>query len=396
MSKYNYQFSPVQPACVQNSSSKKVLLVTLYVNHNYGNIFQRLALSRIIESSGFAVTHLCNVTPPPKQPASRIIKAFIKKAIKRVLALLGVQKYRKQYRNERMSRTIISVFTKYQEHHIPSTSRIYMTFQEALSADSSEWAGYNYAVTGSDQVWHNWSRTPEELEYYYLSFMPPEKRLCYAPSFGFSEFPEGDTELHKNGLAGFERVSCREQEMLSMIKSISGKDAELVLDPTLLLNAEQWRAFSAKPDYDVPEKYVLCYFLGEKTPEYQAAIREAAGGLPVISLYDRDCRRYHLTDPGGFLWLIDHADFVCTDSFHGIAFSVNFGKNFLAFNRKQLGLEDMFGRISGLLGSLNISGHVYESGIRLRPEGVNYDDAYSRLNVLRESSMNYLRTCLKV
>ncbi|MBQ7215756.1 MAG: polysaccharide pyruvyl transferase family protein [Synergistaceae bacterium] len=384
-----------QTTLVQKSGNRKVLLVTLYGNYNYGNILQRLALTSVIEPLGFEVTHLCIVTPPPKQPASRIIKTFIKNAIKRVLALLGVQKYRTQFRSMEMLPTIVPAFTKYQEQHIPSTSRIYMTFQESLSADSSEWTSYDYAVTGSDQVWHNWSRTPEELEYYYLSFMPPEKRVCYAPSFGFSEFPESYYAFHKKGLAGFERLSCREQEMIPMIQSISGKDAQLVLDPTLLLKASQWRAFASKPEYDVPERFVLCYFLGSKIPEYQSAIRQAAGDLPVINIYDPSDKKHWNTDPGGFLWLFDHADFVCTDSFHGTAFSVNFGKNFIVFRRKQTGMEDMFGRISGLLGSLDITGHICEHGMKVRPEPVNYDEVYAKLDALRESSMQYLRDCLK-
>lgn len=395
------QTRPDQTTYVQNSSNRKVLLVTLYGNSNYGNILQRLALSRVIESLDFEVTHLCELTPPPpRQSASQIIKTFVKRTIKPILALAGVQKFRRQFCNNAMFSKILSWFTeslfiKFQEHHIPSSSRIYMTIQQVLSADPSEWAGYDYAVAGSDQVWHNWSQTQAELEYYYLSFMPPEKRVCYAPSFGFTVFPEDDIKSHKKGLEGFERLSCREQEMIPMIKSISGKDARLVLDPTLLLNASQWREFAAKPDYDVPGKYILCYFLGTKTPEYTAAIRKAAGGLPVISLYDfYEDKRHSITDPGEFLWLMDHADFVCTDSFHGTAFSVNFGKNFLAFRRN--GSEGMFGRISGLLDSLNISGHIYKPDMKIRPEPVNYDEAYSRLEALRTSSMQYLRECLKV
>ena len=390
------QTRPDQTTHVQKSSNRKVLLVTLYGNGNYGNILQRLALSRVIESLGFAVSHLCPVYIPVKKPASQIIRTFIKQTIKHILALFGVQKYRMQFRNRQMFQKIVPLFTKFQERHIPSTSRVYMTSKQVLSTGTSEWTEYDCAVTGSDQVWHLWRHTSDEAKYYYLSFMPQEKRVCYAPSFGFTAFSEEDIEFHKNGLAGFERLSCREEEMIPMIKNISGKDAELVLDPTLLLDASHWRKIETKPDYDVPEKYVLCYFLGEKIPEYMAAIHEAAHGLPIISLYDGYDKPHWRTNPGGFLWLIDHADFVCTDSFHGTAFSVNFGKNFLAFKRRQKNLEDMFGRISGLLESLNITGHVYEPGMKIRPEPVNYNEAYSRLAALRESSMNYLKDCLHV
>ena len=330
--------------------------------------------------------------PPTKKPLSQIIKTSVKQAIKRVLALLGVQKYR----NQAFSRKIIPLFTKFQEQHIPSTSRIYETCSQTLSADSSKWADYDYVVTGSDQVWHIWGHISDEADYYYLSFIPREKRVCYAPSFGFSEFSEHDYDFHKKGLAGFDRLSCREQEMIPMIKRISGKDAQLVLDPTLLLNPSQWRIFASRPNYDVPERFVLCYFLGGKPPEYQNVISETAGNLPVINLYDPQDKAHFLSNPGNFLWLFEHADFVCTDSFHGTAFSVNFGKNFLAFKRVGVGMNDMFGRISGLLESLNITGHIYEPGMHIRPDSVNYDEVYSGLSALRESSMHYLKECLHV
>ena len=386
------QTRPDRSSCpkAQNSRNRKVLLVTLYGNFNYGNILQRIALAGTIEALGFEVTHLCRFTQTKTQFS---IKKFIKQSIKRVLAVLGVKKFREQFRWPDFLLKITKVFTKFQDKYVQR--RIYTDYSQAISAEPEDWFAYDYAVTGSDQVWHIWGHTQAEAEYYYLSFMPREKRVCYAPSFGFSEFTEQEYEFHRKGLAGFERLSCREQEMIPMIRQASGKDAQLVLDPTLLMTAEDWRKCAAKPSYKLPEKYVLCYFLGNKTPEYLEAIRLLSEGLPVISVYDPYDKAHVRTDPGGFVWLIDHADFVCTDSFHGTAFSVNFRKNFMAFRRKQNGMEDMFGRISGLLDSLNITGHVWEQVMTLRLEPVNYEEAYSRLDALRESSMHYLRDCLR-
>lgn len=59
---------------------------------------------------------------------------------------------------------------------------------------------YDIVVAGSDQIWHKWYDLPGELEYFYLNFVPQEKRVAYAPSFGFEKFPEADIELHKKGL----------------------------------------------------------------------------------------------------------------------------------------------------------------------------------------------------
>ena len=361
------------------------MLVTLYGNYNYGNVLQRCALAKIIEALGFQVTHLFG-TSAVFSSARNFFKFIVLKyyrIFKLILACFGIKKFQKRF-----------AFADFQARY--ASRQILIPIDRVLTSPSSRWNVYDYAVAGSDQVWNLFRHTENEARYYYLSFIPREKRICYAPSFGFSKFYESDIEFHKKGLAGFERISCREQEMIPMIKSISGKDSQLVLDPTLLLDVSQWRRYAEKPKYEVPEKYVFCYFLGSKPREYMTAIHETAGDLSVVSIDDQDDKEHHLTYPGGFLWLIDHADFVCTDSFHGTAFSVNFGKNFLAFRRKQTGAEDMFGRISGLLDSLNITGHIYEHGMKIRPDPVNYDEVYSRLAALRESSMHYLKDCLHV
>lgn len=184
--------------------------------------------------------------------------------------------------------------------------------------------------------------------------------------------------------------------------NLTGQKSELVLDPTLLFNRDQWRKFASKPEYDLPDKYILCYFLGSITEEYNHAINEAAGGLPLIHVYDRESPHaiknspYYLTHPGEFLYLFDHADFVCTDSFHGSAFSVNFGKNFLAFRRRQQNMEDMFGRIESLLVNTGLTNHIYESGMKIRPEDLNRENVNQKLNSMRESSLKYLRECLNL
>lgn len=371
----------------------KILLVSLYGNLNYGNVLQRYALTKTFEGFGFEVHHLCEhmrgvllfrLTRRPKR------------IIKHILALMGVKKYRiimkKSAREER--------FKSFQDKF--TETKIFMTFTEALTANKSTWAGYDFVVVGSDQVWHNWKKIPQELEYYYLEFIEREKRVNYAPSFGFSHFDDDDKELHRKGLEGFKRVSCREQEMQPMIRTLTGQEAELVLDPTLLLVAEQWREVSSRPEYDLPERYVLCYFLGNITPEYSQAISDMAGGLPVISIYanysEESMKDYphYLTHPGEFVYLIEHADFVCTDSFHGTAFSVIFRKNFLAFRRAQKNMNDMFGRIESILSNLGLMNHVYNPGMTTRPNTLNNEAVTSRLDEMRDSSLKYLRECLKV
>lgn len=379
------------------------MLVTLYGDYNYGNNLQRYALARIIESLGFEVYHLCQIAvkDKPDKPSrlhESIIstKKSIKTLIKKMLALAGITKYLdKENRNKELDRRhklFISKIRAFIEQYI--NNKIFVTYDEIFNADKSQWDKYKFAVTGSDQVWHNWSGTQHELEYYYLEFIPREKRVCYAPSFGFSEFRELDYDVHKKGLEGFDKLSCREQEGVNLIKQLINKDAKLVLDPTLLLNASQWREIECKPDINLPDNYVLTYFLGAVDPEYEHAIKQIAGNLPVINIYN-------IMIPGlgayivgieELLYLFDHADFVLTNSFHGTVFAINFGKKFYSFTREY----ESFSRIQSILDSLNLANHAYKSESNSRPDEINYHEVNEKLNILRESSIKYLRECLNV
>lgn len=371
-----------------HDAKRRILLTTLYGNYNLGNVLQRYALTRTLEDYGFEVTHFCK--KPPKHLTEPPIKTWIKLPIKYVLARLGSEKFRLQLLERRREKR----FRQFQDKFTPR--KIFMTYTEAVNAPKSEWDKYSYAVTGSDQVWHNWSLTPDELRCYYLEFMPREKRVCYAPSFGFTSFTDDDRELHRKGLEGFCRLSCREQEMQPMIRTLTGQEAELVLDPTLLLTRKQWQDVASKPEYNVPERYVLCYFLGEITSEYRQAINDMAGGFPVINVYDNKDMTHYVTHPGELVYLFEHADFVVTDSFHGTAFSVNFGKNFLVFRRVQESFTDMFGRIESILTNTGLMNHVYEPGMSSRPDDFDSESVGEKLGALREKSLKYLRECLKV
>ena len=373
-----------------NAGKRGILLVTLH-SFNYGNSLQRYALTRTLEGLGFEVTHLCVGLKYRAPSKLEKVMANIKLPLKYILALLGSEKFRTQFKWRKFTASFRTFEQKFMKREI------FSSYSDILSADKSQWSEYYCAVTGSDQVWHNWSKTPDELRYYYLEFVPPEKRVCYAPSFGFSRFPEQDIELHRRGLQGFGRLSCREEEMRPLIRALTGQEAELVLDPTLLLSPEQWREVAQKPKYPVPERYVVCYFLGQITPEYQQAIHDVAGGLPIIiihGIYNIESDDRFFPRPDEFVYLVDHADFVVTDSFHGTAFSVNLGKNFMAFRR--VGLSDMFGRIESILTNTGLMNHVYESSMDSRPEMPDSVSVREKLGTMREKSLKYLRECLKV
>ncbi len=354
---------------------KKVLLVTLQ-GANVGNRLQNYALMEILKLEGFQVYNPCLVVKGN-------YKNKIKKNLKIFLYHLGVRKFKENYIWDQRDKK----YKRFSEKFIDNLFDV-----DCFETDKINSNDYDYAITGSDQVWHNWYGIDEELKYYYLEFMPKEKRIAYAPSFGFDEFPQKDRDLHIAGLNGINRLSCREESGVALIKKETGRDAKLVVDPTLLLNKEQWLKIKKESPLYKKKPFVLVYFLGFKTDDYKNAIGKVAEreNLDVLDIYDMSLESL-LTTPDEFIWLIDNASYVLTDSFHASLFSIMFGKKFMTFKRCQVDHETMFNRIETLLSMFELKDHIYD--------GTNIDKVYEEYktadieNVVKESR-NYLKEAI--
>lgn len=358
---------------------KDILLVTIQGLYNYGNRLQNYALQTVLEAQGCRVDNLSvvrmNVT------GSEGLRCFVK----RTLVKLGMERHRYGAALAARNHSMAKFSRKYIHRYV---------FLDRDAVDAYDFSRYDAAVTGSDQVWHNWHRMARELPYYYLAFMEEKKRVAYAASFGFEEFPPEDVEEHRKGLTGMAALSCREREGCELVRELTGRTAEEVLDPTLLLKAEDWIAIEKKPRWPVPERYLLQFMLGGMAPEYQAEIAgiAKARGLAVVDFNrTRDSRLYG-TSPAEFIWLIHHADTVCTDSYHATVFTTIFAGNLRVFERKSAKLGKMFGRLRDLLTLLDLTGNIFGVGEKLSTE---LDaDALNRLGEERDKSIRYLRRSL--
>lgn len=332
---------------------KKILLITLQDNNNIGNRLQNYALQKILEEQGAKVTNLDSgyTTVPSK-------KMVIKNQIKRFLGYLGSKRYAAKYRvfeNSKLRRQAIASFTK---EHISDIRSI--TYAKAFEQN---WDAYDLAIVGSDQVWHKWDDDPKELPYFYLEFMPEEKRASYAASFGFDEFPAVDRTEHIKGISGMYAVSCREKSGCALVKKVTGKSAIHVLDPTLLLKTDEWREIETDISSVVEpgEKFAFVYFLGNITEEYQQFIDDIVKkyGLKIVDFFDMENENIASCGVSEFISFIDNADYILTDSFHCTVFSILFEKEFTVFKRKQEGFEKMYSRIEELLQSMGHSENAY-------------------------------------
>lgn len=364
---------------------KKVLLVTMQGNHNFGNRLQDYALRQSISRLGFSVDALA-VNPGILGQEHRRSK-LLKWRIWFLLRRPGFdQLYSNLIREDR--------YIRFSERYTP---RMLLSEDEIPQKD---WSVYSYGVTGSDQVWHNWHSTylKNELKYYYLSFLPKEKRVSYAPSFGFTSFPEEDKELHREGLMGMAALSCRETEGCRLIQDLTGREAVKALDPVFLLECKEWERIEKKPRFPVNKPYLLQFFLGSVTPEYQAEIDRIRQDqdLALLDINDFSEPSHYGISPAEFVWLIHHAKAVCTDSFHASAFSVIFGVGLRAFPRVQKGMTDMFGRIRDLLTPLGLMDLTYGESKDGKLSTALSPEARTVFEAEREKSLNYLKTSLNV
>ena len=362
----------------------KVILVTPEGTHNFGNRLQHYALQQTLEGCGCYVGSLI-VRQLPKSKKMRI-----KNAVKSILVMCGIRRYKTSVGQGK--RTV--KFLAFNKRYITNVVR--MPVDEVRQTD---WSSYfSYAVTGSDQVWHNWHNKsiPDELSFYYLEFIDESKRISYAPSFGFTAFPPEDIEQHRRGLMGMHALSCREQEGCELIRELTGREAQKVLDPTLLLTANEWSEIEKKPSFKIPNKYLLKFFLGEVTLEYLAEIKRIADerGLQILDINDKNDPKHYAIGPDEFVWLVHHADTICTDSFHTSVFSITFERNLRVFHREQRGFKDMFGRLHDLLEPLGLMKLVYGEGEGLSTKLSEEAKAY----LAREHavSLSYLKKSLSV
>lgn len=255
---------------------------------------------------------------------------------------------------------------------------------------------YDYFVVGSDQVWNPYFA---DLQSNFLSFAPYDKRISYAASIASPDIPEKKVEIYKQGLNGMKWISMREQEGANTVKQFTGRDVPVVVDPTILLTPNEWRKVSRQPAWYRGEDYILTYFLGNRP---DAAIQQVANksGLPSVNLLDEDVYEYYVTGVDEFIWAIEHASLIYTDSFHGMVFSILFQRPFVVCNRVgEEAVGKMSSRIDTLLSYFGLEerrGTQKNNYLIDDPMHISYNDTQAVFQREWNRADDYLRKALNV
>lgn len=252
-------------------------------------------------------------------------------------------------------------------------------------------------IAGSDQVW-NCSRGYLS-SYYFLKFVPNDKKIAFAPSFGISDIPDFLRKNLESSLNDFRRLSVREYQGQEIIKKITGRDATRLPDPTVLLDESKWRAFSSKCSV-IKEKYILLHFIDEPNNIALDSIKKIAANtkLPIICFAYYHDTLENFSDvyfidgsPEEYVKYIDMANVVLTDSFHTAMFSINLNTNFLAFDRQYHHISSQSSRLLTLLKLYDYEDHFIKEILNnnefLELKMHNHSSAIS---LERGEALNYL------
>ena len=253
-------------------------------------------------------------------------------------------------------------------------------------------AEYDYFVVGSDQVWNpNW-----DFKNYFLPFASPKKRISYAASISSPDVPYAVKADYIKGLNGMKTLSLREQAGADLVEKLTGRKAMVHVDPTLLLTADEWRKVSRQPTWYHGEDYVLTYFLGKRPAAVDEIIKST--GLKVVNLLDENVYEHYVTGVDEFIWAIEHAKLVYTDSFHGTVFSIIFRRPFVVCDRVGNSIETkMTSRIDSLLQLFGLEarrGTIENNYSIEEPLTMNYPDLESVFTRERKRSFDYLASVL--
>lgn len=257
-------------------------------------------------------------------------------------------------------------------------------------------------LCGSDQIWSPLVFHPR----YFLDFVrEPQRKIAYAPSIGTEEIRDRYVRPEMARLlADFGSLSVREESGRRIIQELTGRNAAVVVDPTQLLTQTDWiEAFGLRQDGG-GKPYLLVYFLGNQAECWAAAAStaEALGlELRIIPVFTSDLDRpgciRDAVGPQEFLQLFLNAAYVCTDSFHGLSFSVLFRKPFTAFLRfSGKDPKNQNTRVLHFLEKLALTDRLWQEGntLRIARKQPDFEEAARRLGAMRESSLAYLKEAL--
>ena len=367
----------------------KVSIITILDNTNFGTYLQALATGKVIESLGYKV-EIVRYIRPSMTGWGQLKYLLLDRGILSVI--------RNAWKIPRTLKLRVRDYA-FLLRFVPVTKE-YVGF-ESLQMNHPIADAY---LVGSDQVWNSIYNKGIDKSFY-LEYAPKEKRrVSYASSIGMDFIPEEERSETINLLKKFSLITVREKAAKELLAQYEIQ-SEVVLDPTLLLDAKEWTSIAEKYPMHFSEKYLLVYSVELKKQNrlidyyarkiakqrnlkiYQVSYSGSASRLSSVDKF------FGLATPDVFLNLMRNASFVVVSSFHGTAFAINFQKEFLTisanrFNSRVRNLLDISGLNERLVCDMTLNcGDIFD---------INYVIVNEIIDRARKTSIETLNRLLKI
>lgn len=365
----------------------KIGVITWFKYENYGTVLQAVAMQKYLKSQGYDV----ELVDFEADDSYKRKKSFFYEKFGRLIFKIE----NKLYKEEFIKRS--NDFKKIIKENCKISKKV-NNKDEYIEICNK----YDVLLFGSDQIWNPLWYNP----FYYANFEEINTKLvAYAPSFGVNYIADDKKSNISKALKRFDFFGMREQRGCEIVKELIGKDVNTVVDPTFLLDKNEWKDI----EEDIPEvkeKYILCYFLGDNKNHWKAVKKFANKKkmklivIPNITngySYIQSKNTLKSVNVGNYISLIKNAEYIVTDSFHGAVFSIIYQKNFSLFERHnpKAGASQN-SRLYNLLDMANINFVLVNFGDNNIIENkINYDEVNKRISLKINESKNYLKNSLK-
>ena len=308
---------------------KKIGIVTLHSAINYGVYLQAYAIKEAVKDNGYDAEIIHYTKRTESSSASQTKKNKTLSRLTHPFKTLEIIKNIK-LKSDKGAVKRSNAFNDFAAYNFDLTATC-NNFDDAKRIGEK----YDAFVCGSDQIWNPVHTNCNP--YYFLQFTDKPK-IAYAPSISLREIPEKFKKDFNDYVNSFECLSVRESSGAELVEKETGRKCFNAVDPTLLYDMNKWNEIACEPIQK--EEYVLCYFLSySKTHEKVIDKIQKKFNVKIISIpfnykasKNKKCENYYASI-NEFLAFVRDAKFVLTDSFHGVAFSTNFRKDFAVIKR---------------------------------------------------------------
>lgn len=353
----------------------KVGIITYHRANNFGAVLQCYALQEKLKALGYEVSVI-----DYRQPFTELIYSpyrldIVKKGLKSPRLLGGY-----------LFKVFPTLFWRSKQYN--SFRNKYLHCTKPIKNAMQMPQDMDVYLIGSDQMW-SLHPTNYIIEPVYFGEFPRSKGSCiegYAISSNIESLHTIGESYLRESVKRFKRLSFRESVVRDEVERMTGVHGDVVLDPTLLLETDDWNALTTEPP--MKEPYLLTYFLSDDTDNetFRSKVKKFAerNGMKTVDIFEI------AYSPIAFLNAIKYATLVFAASFHATAFSVLFKKKFYSF--RSTDGKDI--RYVNFLNAIHLSDRVISTDevdtLQLRE--VNYGGSDRLLKLLREDSIQYLQS----